>query len=332
MGLGKSIQALGIASYYRAKWPLLIIAPASLRQVWSDQLFMWLDNITPDDVTIVMNSKNDVFRESKIAIISYELVDRIGSNKFTFGVVIVDESHHIKSWKAKRTLACQPVIERAAHVILLSGTPALSKPSELFPQLSSLRRDLFRGFRTFAYRYCNPVTKGRYTTYDGCDNVEELFAVLRETVMLRRLKGEVLSELPPKQRVRSEVLVDESQKEMMARITKRLTASRMVADGRTSDTNFDQLRMVIELFNDSGRAKITQVLAHLKAHLLQHVGEKVIVFGHHKDILSAIEALTRQMKVGTKYCPPPALRTLLSMRLQALSLLMDPLRRQSATI
>jgi len=36
MGLGKTLQALCIASYYRAEWPVLIIAPSSVRFAWRE--------------------------------------------------------------------------------------------------------------------------------------------------------------------------------------------------------------------------------------------------------------------------------------------------------
>jgi SWI/SNF-related matrix-associated actin-dependent regulator of chromatin subfamily A-like protein 1 len=296
MGLGKSIQALGIASFYRDQWPLLIIVPASLRQVWSDQIFQWYHDITPDDVTIIMNAKNAAFKKTRVVIVSYELIDRIGSSEFKFGVVIVDESHSLKNPRAKRTVACKPVINAARRVIMLSGTPALSRPSELFPQLNALRPDLFRGFGNFGNRYCNPVVKGGFTSYDGCDNVEELFAVLRETVMIRRLKTNVLSELPPKKRLKIAVAVSQEQQDMIAHVTETLVTSR-ANEGHAK--SFDQLRMVIELFNDSGRAKLPQVLDHIRGFLMQNPTEKVIVFAHHRDVLLGIESLCRGMRAGS---------------------------------
>lgn len=42
MGLGKTVQALAIASAYRDEWPVLVIAPSSLRESWSDAIQRWL--------------------------------------------------------------------------------------------------------------------------------------------------------------------------------------------------------------------------------------------------------------------------------------------------
>lgn len=55
----------------------------------------------------------------------------------SFGVVVCDESHALKSHSAKRTQFLWPVVQRAKRAILITGTPALSRPIELFPQVSS---------------------------------------------------------------------------------------------------------------------------------------------------------------------------------------------------
>ncbi|KAI9111354.1 hypothetical protein K1719_017044 [Acacia pycnantha] len=52
--------------------------------------------------------------------------------KYFIQVVIADESHFLKNAQAKRTTASLPVIKKAQYAILLSGTPALSRPIELF--------------------------------------------------------------------------------------------------------------------------------------------------------------------------------------------------------
>lgn len=50
-------------------------------------------------------------------------------------VVVVDESHNLKNWTTKRAKVILPLLKWASHAVMLSGTPALSKPSELFSQI-----------------------------------------------------------------------------------------------------------------------------------------------------------------------------------------------------
>ena len=47
------------------------------------------------------------------------------------------------------------VLQTAQHVILLSGTPALSRPVELYPQISAVDKKLFPNFMDFGLRYCD---------------------------------------------------------------------------------------------------------------------------------------------------------------------------------
>lgn len=47
----------------------------------------------------------------------------------------------LKNKKSKRTMGVMPLLKKAARVIMLSGTPAMSKPEELFPQLNALGAD-----------------------------------------------------------------------------------------------------------------------------------------------------------------------------------------------
>jgi SWI/SNF-related matrix-associated actin-dependent regulator 1 of chromatin subfamily A len=62
----------------------------------------------------------------------------------------------LKSAISKRSLALVPFLKTQKHVILLTGTPALAKPKELFNMLSIIRPDVFFSFKTFGNRYCDP--------------------------------------------------------------------------------------------------------------------------------------------------------------------------------
>ena len=78
------------------------------------------------------------------------------------------------------------------------GTPALSKPAELYTQLSALAPATFGSFKTFANRYC-AAKRTRYgLDTSGASHLMELHTVLYATVALRRLKSTILPDLPAK--------------------------------------------------------------------------------------------------------------------------------------
>jgi SWI/SNF-related matrix-associated actin-dependent regulator 1 of chromatin subfamily A len=74
----------------------------------------------------------------------------------------------------------------------------LARPSELFNLLKMLRPDIFNSFYEYANRYCNPKEGPYGMDYSGAANTRELHYMLEGKVMIRRLKKDVLKELPPK--------------------------------------------------------------------------------------------------------------------------------------
>ncbi|CAM9597424.1 unnamed protein product, partial [Ectocarpus sp. 13 AM-2016] len=136
---------------------------------------------------------------------------------FNFGVVVCDECHYLKNQRAARTRAIVPLATKARRAILLSGTPALSRPSELFTQLNLLSAATWASFRDFGKRqvqYCagkkGKGKKGKFgADFSGASHIAELHALLRATVMVRRLKKNILKHLPPKERSLVEVHVQD---------------------------------------------------------------------------------------------------------------------------
>nr|XP_033331224.1 SWI/SNF-related matrix-associated actin-dependent regulator of chromatin subfamily A-like protein 1 isoform X2 [Megalopta genalis] len=200
MGLGKTIQALGIAHYFRTDWPLLIVVPSSVRYQWADAIYTFLPSVPAHYIYHFSNTK-DFIDDNKIVITSYDLLVR-AIDTFeckSFGFVILDESHVLKSIKTARYKAAQRVASKAGHIILLSGTPALSRPIELYSQINLVMPN-FMGYQEYGTRYCAGVKTAFGWDFSGSSNMQELQLLLKRTCVIRRLKTEVLNELPSKKR------------------------------------------------------------------------------------------------------------------------------------
>ena len=89
---------------------------------------------------------------------SYEIATKLASTFLMkkVQVAICDEAHFLKSYKTKRSESLVPILTRMKRLILLSGTPMLARPIELFNCLKMLRPDVFSDFPAFVNRYCNP--------------------------------------------------------------------------------------------------------------------------------------------------------------------------------
>ena len=95
-------------------------------------------------------------------------------------VVIADESHYLKNGQAKRTMAIVPVMRSAKRSILLTGTPALARPIELFNLLNCLDPTLFPNYLEYAKWYCAAHQGAFGLDCSGASNLEELHLVLQE--------------------------------------------------------------------------------------------------------------------------------------------------------
>ena len=165
MGLGKTVQAISVACAFR-NWPCLVIAPAVVKLNWVDELEKWT-GCEPSVIKVIEGRQDvDGWKDAKFVICTYGLftrdapvVEHIESHGFE--TVIVDESHSLKNDKAVRTRAIVPIIEKATHAILLSGTPALARPVELYPQVSSLSKSYFGTYSEYTRKFCN-ARRGRF--------------------------------------------------------------------------------------------------------------------------------------------------------------------------
>jgi SWI/SNF-related matrix-associated actin-dependent regulator 1 of chromatin subfamily A len=98
---------------------------------------------------------------------------------------------------------------KAKRSILISGTPMLSRPVEIYNLMKAVRPDLVTSFTTYAQRYCDPKETPYCMDYTGNSCTKELHYVLSQSFMIRRLKKDVLHELPEKRRQKIQVQTDD---------------------------------------------------------------------------------------------------------------------------
>ena len=138
--------------------------------------------------------------KNKLVIPYDSVAAEVRANKIRmFKAIIVDESHMLKNPESQRTKAILPLLLSAKRRLLLSGTPALAKPIDLIPQLQAIdntNSKMWSSVATFRRKYCN----GGKAPF--ASNLKELNTLLSATVMIRRLKIDELTSLPPKTRAK----------------------------------------------------------------------------------------------------------------------------------
>jgi len=292
MGLGKTLQAIAVMSYWRAQWPLLVVCPSYLRLNWCKEFEQWMPGVRTMVIKKSKDALKDAVGEAEVVIVSYDLVPRLAWKR-TFQCLICDESHYIKNKKAKRTKALVPLAQRAKRVLLLSGTPLSNRPVEAFTQVQCLRPAYFGNYGQFVRRYCDAKNDIFGFNVSGSSCVEELCFLLRRTVMVRRLKRSVLTQLPRK--LRSEVPVEVPPKMLkaatngMARLKDigRALGTAQEGSPEAKQLIFEQKKLISELFRANAVAK-QGVAADLLLATLEQVGE-VVVFAKHMCMLDFLQ-------------------------------------------
>jgi len=139
-----------------------------------------------------------------ITIIADSVLARLRVNRCD--LLVLDESHRFKSFDAERSKAALGKHALAGHaqrVLALSGTPAPNVPHELFTLLARIAPSIAPTWEVYRDRYCPTYDKqvgGRKVIAFGATNTAELNQRLRQTVLHRPKREDILAHLPPVRR------------------------------------------------------------------------------------------------------------------------------------
>jgi SWI/SNF-related matrix-associated actin-dependent regulator 1 of chromatin subfamily A len=204
-GLGKTVQALAALEADGA-YPALVVCPASLKLNWLRETERWL----PHRSATVVSGTGTVAPRADVTILNYEIVHahrtRLALRRPQ--ALVLDESHYVKNPRARRTRAVRRLAEQlppGALRLALTGTPVMNHPEELIAQLRILGRlEEFGSGARFARRF------------QGAGAEERIHWHLRRTCFVRRVKRDVLPQLPAKRRVMVPVALDNEREYRLA--------------------------------------------------------------------------------------------------------------------
>lgn len=314
-GLGKTIQAIGHINFCLGKTAkILIICPATLKLNWKEELEKWL--VKKMKIQVVMGGKSKISKGANINIINYEMLKKHNKaiKSRIWDLLIIDEAHNLRNETAQRTQYAfgndkrgrgkkYPI--KAKSKLFLTGTPIENRVTDLYPLLKALEVPFVDDFKSFASRYTNPSFNGFGYVYKGGRNLEELQLKLRETVMVRRSKEEVLKELPAKRRQiiklstegiscikedKAKLGVYLKQKKKLEEKIERLSPDEKAYAKAVSELNkfeFTSMGELAGIRHQTALAKLPQVIEHCKDMLEET--DKIIVFAHHVDVIKKLQ-------------------------------------------
>lgn len=286
MGLGKTIQALAWMQLHPEFRPAVIVVPAGVKYNWAREAMHWLSK---PDVQILSGTSVSVRLTKDIIIINYDILPKwIEAIKSLNPMLLVlDEVQYIKSGRAKRTKATKKLGKGIPYLIGLSGTPIVNRPIEGYNFFNMLDPTLFSNYVAYTKRYCNAHHTRFGMDVSGASHKEELHAILTGSYMLRRLKADVMPELPDK--VRSFVPISLSNEQEYRAAEANFIAFLRKTKGEEAAAKASTAEKLVQtegLKQLAAHGKLPEAIEWITDFLMTE--EKLVVFAMHKSIINAL--------------------------------------------
>ena len=198
MGLGKTAQVLSWLRLHSEIRPVIVVCPSSLKLNWEREIKLWMGE--EPTIQLLYGRNGTSLSNADIYIINYDIltawVPELTSQLPK--MIVCDESHMIKG-QTQRTKAAKALCKGVDHVLMLSGTPIVNRPMEAFNALNILSPSRFPVRFRYGLDFCAGFRSRWGWDFSGASNLDKLHEKLQH-VMIRRLKSEVLQDLPEKRR------------------------------------------------------------------------------------------------------------------------------------
>lgn len=200
MGTGKTLQSLAWLAYNKS-FPALIVVNTPTKLQWQKEYRRWLSTVPGCDfrVQIIYGTRTRKLERGCSYIINWDILtywqDTLAEHGFE--CLIGDEAQAIGNPESKRALAFRHLAAVVPECIVMSGTPARSRPAQFWTMVSCVEPQMFPTYKAYLWRYTKPTNTPYGIQFNGARNVRELHAKL-VSVMLRRTKEDVMKDLPPK--------------------------------------------------------------------------------------------------------------------------------------
>ena len=281
MGLGKTIQAIAAMTHIDSQEPgshFLIVCPASVMINWCRETEKF-SSVKP--YLVHGQEWENRFLEWKenggAAVTSFEGMAKIArriNNAMKLALLVIDEAHYIKNPEAQRTKNIHMLEDESERILLMTGTPLENRVDEMCELIGFVRPDLKEEVRTNA----------------GLRNVPA-FRQMLAPVYLRRLREDVLKELPPL-----------TEQEEWCAMTEADTAAYLT---EVSAGNFMGMRRVSFLQEDLSGSGKARRLSELCGMLCDE-GRKAVVYSYFRETVRKVSVLLAEYSAGVITGSTPA--------------------------
>jgi len=211
-----------------------------------------------------------------------------------YDLIIVDEFHRMKNEKTSWTKIIKKAFrDTIKKKILISGTAIKSRPMELFSGLNFLSPEEWNSSHDYGVRYCAGYESNFGWDYSGASNLEELYERI-SPYFLRRLKKDVLKELPPKTYTNIYIQMTDAEEREYNKLEKSI-AGELSGEEPTEKTKEGFLEKIHKLNLFTGKIKLNRVMEIIQD--IVEADEKVVVFSDRLEITNGVHKAFEDISV-----------------------------------
>jgi len=294
MGLGKTVQALVALRVVGGR--ALVVAPTSVVRNWATEAQKFVPTLR---VCVYHGPKRELDPQADLVITTYAILrldlDRLRATEWS--TVVLDEAQAIKNPDSQVAQAARAL--PAAHRLAVTGTPVENRLEELWSAFQFVSPGLLGGRREFRDRFAGPIESGDRRAQQALRRRIRPF-------VLRRLKGEVAKDLPPRTDVvlRCTLSSDERSLYESVRALARADVAKLLEKNGMIQVLEVLLRMRQAACHPGllpGKSAATSAKLELLLDTLDEVlaeGHKALVFSQWTSMLDLVEPALRARRIA----------------------------------
>ncbi len=300
MGLGKTLQAIALmldAKQHSEKHIVnLVVCPSSLSLNWESEISKFapeLKTLTIIGTAAERSKKIEQIAEYDVVITSYSLISRDFADyeKYEFYYHFIDEAQYIKNNATQMAKAVKSV--NSLHRFALTGTPVENSLAELWSIFDFIMPDYLYGYQYFKKTFETPVVREK--SVKATESLQRIVSPF----ILRRLKSDVLTELPEK----TETVLLTDMEDEQSKVYSANVASVRAAVSQSGDDSSERIKILAMLTrlrqlccdpslvydNYKGKsAKLEQCMELIGSCI--DSGHKILLFSQFTSMLEIIQS------------------------------------------
>lgn len=305
MGLGKTIQVLAVLESMKSHGTSIVVSPATLVYNWNDEITKFNCDLKVGVVVGPKENRKDIYahyQDYDLLLTSYDYMRRDTEmiEPISFNLAILDEAQYIKNALTKNAQSVKAI--QADHRLALTGTPIENSLAELWSIFDFLMPGYLYGYKFFKRQFEEPIVH-----YQDEEKIERLQQMVKPFI-LRRVKKDVLDELPTKEEQVRKIDFNEKESQMYHAQLLAANAELTNIDLSSGQSKMKVLTMLLRLrqmccdlklmyenieFDSSKSIAAMDIIENVKAD-----GGKVLLFSSFTSMLDILADMAKKRGIS----------------------------------